>query len=1143
VRFRLGSGGDSPSWRGEFDVNKPLIKDKLAIRVASMVNRTQYRQEPTFRDDNRIYATLTFHPFDHKNTTLRAHWESGDQNMNSASTVLPQESLSTWIDHRIPIDVDYNIRYYRHQYGPNQGDINPTPDRFPEIPELREIGSYWASYELQDESNPNSQVKWYPNPDDPTKKIWVLQRPGIGGLINNMNANGYAVVFDGRNGTMPSMVLQNQMRGMADVALRGTGKYVKKKIDGVQTFVWEQDLKKNKDGTYKNPWDPWWSPEGRTNNNPSMRVYRNMRSADDKGVGWFNQGITDLEMFDFTTQQLSWDNDFVLVDFYNYNFALEQLLLDGKAGIEVAYNFETHTRDTWTAMTGGGGEIFMDINKTMPYPQFDDNGDVAMPYWDDDGNLVNGGAPNPNFGRPFVVSKAGWGWNRNDRSALRATAFYKLDFEEYSEKRGWMKWLGSHTFSLLGDHNVEEYEYLGKTLRSFASDFDVAMHLGDSSARKATTAIRNVPRVVYIGPPVQSYLGDSVWDPNTPLSMSDIIIEPVNYDLLLPDGFSMPMTYWNKGEENLPEDEIGLQKYINGNESWAQGNFAPQWIPDEGVQRRHTEIDSWAINAQSFFLNRHLVINTGYREDYIDNWSNKQADKITKDLIPDISDEGFRWEDGEYFQIEKGPEGAGTFGYGAVLHWPTDIIKLPFNTEVAFHYNFSENFVPETGRFGLERDSNGQIQYTALPSPQGESKDYGITLQMFDRKLIVRLNWYENALIGKDSSLNNVFNQNLSKMFAWYNSNNLWYTKLDSSDQTINGTFDGVISNLDEIEAERIAQVDDLGEEIQDPDQPWQFETDEFGDIKYDMDGNPILATDNDGNYILNPLMETNDMVINREWPYWDRMLQARSELYAILQSGYWQLKEARGRLTVFNDGSIDNEWLNGLTDLEDIVAEGFEASVTWNPTRNWRMRINVARQETTASNIAPRLKRFIEDDWLPWVIKYGDMDWNKTLSTGTGDTSAVNVNENLLKYFTVQSLDGFPSDEVREWRVNLVTNYSFREGRLKGWNIGCSMRYQSDMAIGYPLIYKEVLPGSTILVGDVDNPYRGEELTSFDMQVGYSKKIWNNVNWQIQLNLRNLQNMDSDNLSPLQAQPDGSYAKVKWDPPFQWQLTSTFRW
>jgi hypothetical protein len=625
--------------------------------------------------------------------------------------------------------------------------------------------------------------------------------------------------------------------------------------------------------------------------------------------------------------------------------------------------------------------------------------------------------------------------------------------------------------------------------------------------------------------------------------MSDLVIEPVNYDLLLPQGFQMPMTFWHKGEDNLPGDKIGLRDYINGNEYWANGTFAPQWIPDEGVQIRHTEIKSWAINAQSFFLNRHLVINTGYREDYVDNWSNKQSNKIGPDLIPDISQEGFRWEDGEFFEIEKGPNGSGTFGYGAVLHWPKSIIKLPGSTDITFHYNYSENFVPESGRFGLVPDANGQILYTPLSSPQGESKDYGVTFQLFDRKLIIRLNWYENVLIGKDSSLNNVFNQNLSKMFAWYNSNNRQRTLLDSSDGTISGSYDGEISNWEEVDSYREPQYDDLtGDVIQDPDMPWQIKTDDDGNFIYLPDGTPDYVLE-DGELVVNPLMETNDMVIDRRWPNWDRMVAARHELYDILQTGYWQLKEQRGRLTIFEDGGIDNEWLNGLTDLEDIVAEGFEASITFNPTRNWRMRINVARQETTASNIAPRLKRFIEEDWLPWVVEYGDMDWNDSARVVIGDTIAVNVNENLLKYFTVQSLDGFPSDEVREWRVNMVTNYRFREGLLKDWNIGGSMRYQSDMAIGYPLIWKEVLPGSEIQVGDVDNPWRGEELISYDLQIGYQRKIWDNVNWQIQLNLRNLQNINSDDLSPVQAQPDGSYAKVKWDPPFQWQITSTFRW
>ena len=123
-----------------------------------------------------------------------------------------------------------------------------------------------------------------------------------------------------------------------------------------------------------------------------------------------------------------------------------------------------------------------------------------------------------------------------------------------------------------------------------------------------------------------------------------------------------------------------------------------------------------------------------------------------------------------------------------------------------------------------------------------------------------------------------------------------------------------------------------------------------------------------------------------------------------------------------------------------------------------------------------------------------------------------------------------------------MVTNYSFRDGPLNGFNVGGSMRWQSDAAIGYPLIEKEVLPDTFILVGDVDNPYMGDEEFSFDLQCGYSKRF-GKVNWQIQLNLRNLQNINSDEIDILIAQPDGSPAKARVKPPFQWQITNTFRW
>ncbi len=1085
IRFRVGSGGDQPSFRSEIDINREVLKDRLAVRVAAMMNRTEYRQEPNYRDDNRIYGTLTWHPFDNeKRTTIRAHWESGDTLTSSVSPVLPTSALDSWIKYRIPINVDYNMRYWRQQYGPSEADIENglrfNPD---DIAAIYAQGAYWPSYDNFGESD-----------------ITNYTRPGIP-VMETMNANGYSMIFDGLSGPNASMILQNQLQGAADLFYRGDGKWQKDKASGLFYYI-----AKTEDG------DPWWSPYGnRTGGDPDMRIYGNSVNEPDRGLGWYKQGLTDLSLFDFTKYSLSGENDQLAIDFYNYNASIEHLMLDGKAGFELAYDFQNHVRQAFTSLSGTATQIAIDINKTIPLPQYDSAGNLVYPqyyqvgdesvspnYWntpvlDEDGLVVGGAMPNPNFGRPFVVSKTGMGWNRNDRQAMRFTGFYKLDFEDLSGDEGWLKWLGSHTISLLGDNSVEEYEYFGRTLRSFGADFDEGLHIGDASGTKATTAIRNVPRIAYIGPAVQSYLGDSVWDPNTPVSLSDLIIYPADYNMIIPDGYTQDITYWNKGAD---------APAITGDEYWAQGTFAPQWIPDEGVQIRHTEIKSWAVNAQSFFFNQHLVVNAGYREDYIESWLNKQVTKVGPDAIPDISPEAFRWQDVEPSEIDKGPEGSGTFGWGAVLHWPTNLIKLPAGTEIAFHYNTSENFVPDTSRLTISSD----IEVIRLPSPMGESQDYGVTFQLFDRKFIVRLNWYENTLIGADSSLNDVFNQNAARMYAFYSKLNQKVVELDSSDNTINGTFDGQI-NADDIELERV--------------------------YVYDDDGETVLS------------QETDAEVIAREWPFWNETYQARNDLWNVLQTGYWQIWQERNRINTFGDGAVDTEWVNGLTDLEDLKAEGFEASFTINPTRNLRMRLNIARQETVRSNIAPNLTRFIENDWLPFLIKYGDLDFSNPAGAVDGDTVSINANENLLKYFTTKAQEGFPSDEVREWRVNFISNYSFRDGFLDGFSIGASARWQSEAAVGYPLIDVEIpaIPGSLITIGDVQNPYMGDEEFSFDLKFGYSRKFNRKLNWDIQLNLRNLQNINSDELSIVTAQPDGSAARVRWDPPFQWQVTNTFRW
>ncbi len=106
------------------------------------------------------------------------------------------------------------------------------------------------------------------------------------------------------------------------------------------------------------------------------------------GIGWIDQGFTDLETFDFSRNNLGWDNDYYSRDFFNYSFALEQTFWEGKGGFSIEYDFQDLYRDSYTALNGGNSVITFDVNETILLPE--------DPNYAESGNY--NAMPNPNFG-------------------------------------------------------------------------------------------------------------------------------------------------------------------------------------------------------------------------------------------------------------------------------------------------------------------------------------------------------------------------------------------------------------------------------------------------------------------------------------------------------------------------------------------------------------------------------------------------------------------------------------------------------------------------------------------------------------------------------------------------------------------------
>ena len=117
------------------------------------------------------------------------------------------------------------------------------------------------------------------------------------------------------------------------------------------------------------------------------------------------------------------------------------------------------------------------------------------------------------------------------------------------------------------------------------------------------------------------------------------------------------------------------------------------------------------------------------------------------------------------------------------------------------------------------------------------------------------------------------------------------------------------------------------------------------------------------------------------------------------------------------------------------------------------------------------------------------------------------------------------------------MVNYDFREGALRGWGIGTNVRYQSRVAIGFPIAPDE----KGIPKPDIENPFFGPAQTNWGFRLAYGKRIWDNkVNWRIQLNLSNVFS-DRRDLIPVRMTDTGLLAQSRTSPPRGWVISNRF--
>lgn len=417
-----------------------------------------------------------------------------------------------------------------------------------------------------------------------------------------------------------------------------------------------------------------------------------LRSTGDKNrakAGYLRTRIMDRNNFDYFNHLLTGAFDHREQDFDALDLRMEQLLMGGKAGFELAYNNQSFERRRDLPF-GSSGNIFIDTNKflsvrTTAYPN---------------------GIPNPNFGRPFIISSDVFRdqVNRSDRESFQATAFVQHDFTQRDSRLA--GWLGRHTLSGLAFKTK-----IATGNRTYGSTWDPAGQLNPINS------LAQPPGSFGAQVNAWFYLGDSAANLNR---LSELRLQPL------------------RGA--LPEfgETYTIRTYDTVAKSFQTGTSKPLRIL-KLLRDQEENVTSQAITLQSHWLKDHLTTLVGWRKDESDAYT-------SADLPPLPTGDVDR---SKYQMLPASSQGQDSWTKSVVVKYPEKLLgALPFGADLRAYWNGSENFNPVGQRRNVWNEELG--------SPSAKTKEFGVMLSLFKGRLDLRVNRYETKI--KDDSIAGIGN-------------------------------------------------------------------------------------------------------------------------------------------------------------------------------------------------------------------------------------------------------------------------------------------------------------------------------------------------------------------------------------------------
>jgi outer membrane receptor protein involved in Fe transport len=219
----------------------------------------------------------------------------------------------------------------------------------------------------------------------------------------------------------------------------------------------------------------------------------------------------------------------------------------------------------------------------------------------------------------------------------------------------------------------------------------------------------------------------------------------------------------------------------------------------------------------------------------------------------------------------------------------------------------------------------------------------------------------------------------------------------------------------------------------------------------------------------------------------------------------------------------------------QNLESKGFELETTFRPMKNWDISLNASKVDATQTGLgegAIKQLQGMADLFLGSGVQYAGI-WGTY--EGAKNTFLKDV---WAPYLTQVALIGSDQPEMRKYKFNVISNYTFNRGAAKGLNIGGAWRWEDKAILGYG-IYETTIYGEKAWISDVTKPIYGPTESHFDAWIGYQRKLTSKIDWRVQLNLRNV--AEKAHLVTVAVESNGDVAQSRIANGMTFDLSSKF--